>query len=358
VGGIENLAFSSSSTALLVSTTVANNGSRQLFSARAQAQSMATATLQLRNTIVSSDGSGANLTAGLDGKFISLGHNLSSDGGGGFLTASGDLTNINPLLGPLQDNGGPTQTMALLPGSPALNAGDPAQLGVADQRGVVRSGGVNIGAYQASASAFVLTAPDTATAGAPFDLAVTAVDAFGQTAVGYRGTVTFQTTDTRPGVVLPANYSFTSADAGMHTFAGATTLVTAGSETVTATDAADGSITGFAAVTVNPAAATQLVLSYSSSPVKGQAWSLTVTAYDAFGNVATGYTGTVTFASSDDKAALPADYTFTAADAGTHTFGVTFHRLGQQSLTVTDALDASIFGIVNVVVQNPGQGGH
>ena len=35
---------------------------------------------------------------------------------------------INPLLGPLQDNGGPTQTRALLAGSPALNAGDPAQL--------------------------------------------------------------------------------------------------------------------------------------------------------------------------------------------------------------------------------------
>ena len=59
---------------------------------------------------------------------------------------------------------------------------------MADQRGVVRSGGVNIGAYQASASAFVFTAPATATAGVPFDLVVTVVDAFGQTAVGYTGT--------------------------------------------------------------------------------------------------------------------------------------------------------------------------
>src|SRR5260370_25869021 len=56
---------------------------------------------------------------------------------------------IDPLLGPLADNGGPTKTHALLPGSPALNAGDPSQLGTADQRGVVRKGGVNIGAYQA-----------------------------------------------------------------------------------------------------------------------------------------------------------------------------------------------------------------
>jgi hypothetical protein len=166
--------------------------------------------------------------------------------------------------------------------------------------------------------------------------------------------VTFATTDPDPGVVLPADYTFTSADAGMHTFAGVTTLVRAGSQTVTATDTATSSITGAASVTVSPAAATHLVLSYSSNPVKHQAWSLTVTAYDRYGNVATGYTGTVTFASSDDKATLPADYTFTAADAGTHTFSVTFHGQGQQSLTVTDTLDASIVGMIDVLVQNPG----
>src|SRR5262249_59930182 len=110
------------------------------------------------------------------------------------------------------------ETMALLAGSPALNAGDPAELGVADQRGVVRSGGVNIGAYQASASAFVLTAPATARAGVPFDLVVTAVDAFGQTAVGYRGTVTFSSGDKHPN--LPDDYTFTAADGGTHTFSG------------------------------------------------------------------------------------------------------------------------------------------
>jgi hypothetical protein len=216
---------------------------------------METGTLELRNTIVAGDGTSANFAAGFFGTFGSLGYNLSSDDGGGFLTAPGDLTNTDPRLGPLQDNGGPTETMALLAGSPALNAGDPAQLGVADQRGVVRSGGVNIGAYQASASHFVL--------------------------------------------------------------------------------------------------------SYPANPVKGQGYDLTVTAYDPFGNVAVGFTGTVTFSSTDKHANLPADYTFTAADGGTHTFsGVSFHMLGQpqQALTVTDEGDASIFGSIDVVVQNPGQG--
>ena len=50
------------------------------------------------------------------------------------------------------------------------------------------------------------------------------------------------------------------------------------------------------------------------------AGSFTVTAQDAYGNRATGYTGTVHFTSSDAQASLPVDYTFTAADAGMHTF--------------------------------------
>src|SRR6202011_1376752 len=117
---------------------------------------------------------------------------------------------IDPQFGPLQDNGGPTKTMALLPGSPALNAGDPAQLGVADQRGLVRAGGGNIGAYQASASTFVVTVPGTVAAGTPFDVTVQAVDVFGQVAFGYTGTVTFSVTDTDPAVVLPLDYTFTA----------------------------------------------------------------------------------------------------------------------------------------------------
>src|SRR5262249_9015004 len=147
-----------------------------------------------------------------------------------------DILTPNPVLGQLQDNGGPTQTMTLLAGSPALNAGDPAQLGTPDQRGVVRSGGVNIGAYQASASAFVLHGlPASTTAGTPFDVTVTAVDPFGQTAIGYTGTLTFSTSDTNLAVVLPADYPFRATDAGMHTFTGMTTLVSAGSQTLTAT---------------------------------------------------------------------------------------------------------------------------
>ncbi len=188
------------------------------------------------------------------GNFGSQGHNLLGNPQDASGWVDTDLLHVNARLGPLQDNGGPTRTMALPPSSPALNAGAPDQLGVPDQRGVVRSSGVNIGAFQASASAFIVNAPAKVTAGVPFDLTVTAVDPFGQVAVGYTGTATFGTTDPDPGVVLPADYTFTAADAGVHTFTdtglGETTLITRGQQTVTATDAADGSITGSANVKV------------------------------------------------------------------------------------------------------------
>jgi hypothetical protein len=158
---------------------------------------------------------------------------------------------IDPLLGPLDYYGGSTETMALLPGSPALNAGDPGQLGTADQRGVIRMGGVNIGAYQASASAFALTAPDSVQSGVPFDVSVTAVDPFGQVAVGYLGTITFSTSDRDPGVVLPADYSFQPSDAGQVTFPGGVTLITPGDQTLSVMDTADHTITGSALITVD-----------------------------------------------------------------------------------------------------------
>jgi hypothetical protein len=177
-----------------------------------------------------------------------------SNGVNGNLVGSASAP-INPLLDSLGDYGGSTETHALLAGSPGLNAGDPSQLGVPDQRGVVRSGGVNIGAYQASATAFVLSAPATVQSGVSFDVTVTAVDPYTQVAVGYTGTITFSTTDPDPGVVLPADYPFTLDDAGMHTFMdtglGEITLVTPGDQMLTVTDTTDNTITGNAIITVN-----------------------------------------------------------------------------------------------------------
>ncbi len=72
------------------------------------------------NTILKTGPMGRNVSGGR-----SLGYNLSDDNGNGVLTAPGDQINTHPLLGPLQDNGGPTLTHSPLPGSPAIDRGDP-----------------------------------------------------------------------------------------------------------------------------------------------------------------------------------------------------------------------------------------
>ena len=82
------------------------------------------ARLEIGNTILKVGASGANIFNN-GGTVTSRGYNLSSDNGGGFLSAAGDQINTDPILGPLQDNGGPTFTHLLLGGSPAINAGDP-----------------------------------------------------------------------------------------------------------------------------------------------------------------------------------------------------------------------------------------
>ena len=110
-------------------------------------------TLHIGNTILKAGASGANL-ANNSGTVISHGYNLSSDNGGGFLTAAGDQVNTEPMLGPFQDNGGPTATHALLNGSPAINAGDPnfAPPPLYDQRGPgydrVVGGRIDIGSFE------------------------------------------------------------------------------------------------------------------------------------------------------------------------------------------------------------------
>jgi hypothetical protein len=105
--------------------------------------------IEIGNTIL--DG---NTGANIDGTATSLGYNISSDDGGGNLTGPGDQINTAPLIGPLQDNGGPTLTHALLSGSPAINAGDPnfTPPPLYDQRGNpfvrVFNGRIDIGSFE------------------------------------------------------------------------------------------------------------------------------------------------------------------------------------------------------------------
>jgi len=177
------------------------------------------------------------------------------------------------------------------------------------------------------------------TAGATFSLTVSATDAYGNAITGYTGKALFTSSDSQ--ISMPSSYTFTSADGGSHTFSVA--LKTAGSESITATDSANGAITGtLSAIAVKAAAAAKASIATSASATSGTAQAVTVTITDAYGNVATGYTGTVKFSSSDAQATLPANYTFTNKDGGVHTFNVTFRTSGSQSISVADSVNAGI----------------
>jgi hypothetical protein len=95
-----------------------------------------------------------------------------------------------------------------------------------------------------------------------------------------------------------------------------------------------------------------LVITMPSSVGTGIANDATVTAYDASYNVATGYTGTIHFTSTDGAATLPVNYTFTGSDAGVHTFagGVTMRTTGSQVITATDVADVTVNGSKGVTV--------
>jgi hypothetical protein len=150
-GGIASNSFVSLNNSTVADNAV--NGTQGQEGGNIYISTGSTATLQ--NSIIANSVSGGNCS----GAVSSSGYNLSSDGTCDF-NNTGDLNNSDPLLGPLQNNGGPTETMALLSGSPAIDAGNP--LGCidgqgrrfsSDQRGLPRpdredTSGCDMGAYE------------------------------------------------------------------------------------------------------------------------------------------------------------------------------------------------------------------
>ncbi len=201
------------------------------------------------------------------------------------------------------------------------------------------------------ASHYTIDAPSTVNVGDSFSITVTAANDVGEADPKYQGTIHFSSTDIKAG--LPDDYTFTADDAGVHTFDGLS-LSTAGNQTITGTDTKTESISGAAVITVFRVGTSHFAFSAPASTITGQPFSLTVRATMDNGQVDPNYQGTVTFTSTDPSAGLPADYTFTADDAGVHTFdGVTLSTLGSQRITATDTSDNTITGTVSITVTPP-----
>jgi len=175
-----------------------------------------------------------------------------------------------------------------------------------------------------------------ATAGTAFNITVSALDNSGAVVTTYAGTVHFTSSD--PQAVLPGNSLLTN---GTGTFQ--VTFKTAGSQTVTASDPTNGLTSGTSSsISTAPAAVNHLSVTTSGTAfILGTPFSVVVSALDAFNNINPSYSGTVKFTSSDAQASLPGPSKLTN---GTGTFSVTLNTAGNQTVTVTDTVTASITG--------------
>jgi hypothetical protein len=153
-GGIDNLGMLEVSNSTLSDNSAPNGGG---------IQNGGGATATLKNTIVAKSLSGGSCS----GIITNGGYNLDSDNTCFFGTNNNSLSGVDPMLGPLADNGGPTKTHALLAGSPAIDKGNSFSA-TTDQRGLVRpsnfvdivnaADGSDIGAFELQAPP---TQPDT-----------------------------------------------------------------------------------------------------------------------------------------------------------------------------------------------------
>jgi CSLREA domain-containing protein len=295
----------STSTANLTNVTVANNAVGGGGSGHGV---LSAATFNARNTIIARNGF-TNTGPDISGSFTSQGNNLigTSDGGAGFTSGvNGDQVGtfaapVDPLLAPLGNYGGPSQTHALLPGSSAINAGASTGAPAEDQRGVSRVGGVDIGSFESRGFASAATAgtPQSTTirTNFPVQFQVTVSSAFGEPVGG--GRITFAApVGTGPSGTFAPNLSAVSVTlngSGVGTAPVFTANGFAGSYNVTAGWSGITSPATFSLAN-DPAATTTSVTSSSNPSNLGESVTFTATVSSGVG-VPTG--GTVQFKDGD-----------------------------------------------------------
>src|SRR5262249_6607716 len=199
-------------------------------------------------------------------------------------------------------DGGPHPSTAPLPKPAGATSPFIAAMDVATG---VRSS-ANIVVNPLAAVSLSMSVASTTPVRIPASVVVSALDQYGNVATGYTGTVHFASSD--PQAVLPADYTFTAADPSRATLT--PTLNAAGTPPPAPTQTSTSASSFQPKISVIPVAAVPLDMSAAPTAPAGVPASVAVSALDQYGNVATGYTGTVHFASSDVQAVLPADYTF------------------------------------------------
>ena len=128
-----------------------------------------------------------------------------------------------------------------------------------------------------------------------------------------------------------------------------------GTWSITGNDTVTPSIAGIASsIVVTPGNANRYTIAGVSSPIYGcQQNNITVTVYDAYANLDTTYTGTITLSSTDPNAALANNYTFVAGDLGTKSLPVSLHSVGTWNVSGNDTVTPSVAGAQgNILVKH------
>lgn len=254
------------------------------------------------------------------------------------------------FVGPLTLNCSDSQ--ATLPANGAFTPADrgvktiSATLGTAGNQTIALSAGplsaaAAIAVRAAVASRLDIASPDHTRAGETVPLTLTVRDAFGNVVTDFVGPLTITCDD--PDATLPGDIAMSAADAGVKSFGAA--LRTAGDKSLTVSA---GSLNVSHEVAVSPAALDHFAVGDLAPVDEGAPFAVTLTALDAFGNVATNFAGTIGLTSDDPNAQLPPALAMTTADGGIRTVdGLVLRSPGVRALHFVDrgsgvAADAEI----------------
>jgi len=335
-------------TLTMVNCTVANNTLSTTNTAAGAISVHSGSILNLKNTILGNNSDGPNIRT--LGTVTSQGNNFDSDGTTGFTDGvNGDIVGtsvnkIDPLLSILGNYGGLTQTQALLPGSPAINAGTSSGAPATDQRGITRVGNTDIGAFESRGFTLAIAGGNnqsavTSTAFAN-PLAVLVASAFSEPVNG--GQVTFTLPGSGPSANLannPATITGGTATTGTVT----ANAVTGGSYPVAATtNGAPAGVNFFLTntcqtITVSPA-------TLAGNATTGQTFTQTFTQMNGTGAITWSLIGTAPPGLSFDamtatlsgSPSASGSFSFTVrATDGNNCFGERQYTLGVDCQTVT-----------------------
>jgi hypothetical protein len=162
------------------------------------------------------------MMGGCFGTMTDLGYNIDDDGTCGFTSPSiSDSPTLDSTLGPLASNGGPTETMALLPGSPAIDQVPSADCPATDQRGAPRTAPCDIGAYDTDGNPTITkTTPAKGKVGEKVTIKGTNLS--GATAITFNGTSAAITTDTDTKITTKVPAGATTGPISITTSVGGT----------------------------------------------------------------------------------------------------------------------------------------